>query len=136
MSVTLKPITVISLIFGLFLLIGSTIFLFQGNPREQSQKTTIRNVDVIEGKQVVRIQAKGGYQPRRSIAKADIATIVRFDTNGTFDCSSSVRIPSLNISKNLLPSGSTDIELGVVKAGVLQGSCGMGMYPFEIDFQG
>ena len=28
-----------------------------------------------------------------------------------------------------------DIDLGNQKLGILQGTCGMGMYPFEIDFQ-
>jgi plastocyanin domain-containing protein len=62
-------------------------------------------------------------------------TILRFTTNGTFDCSSSVRIPSMNLSKTLALSGTTDINLGNPKAGVLRGSCSMGMYPFEISFQ-
>jgi plastocyanin domain-containing protein len=46
-----------------------------------------------------------------------------------------VRIPSLNISKSLPASGLTDIELPNSNAGTLQGTCGMGMYRFEIDFQ-
>ncbi|MEI7689024.1 MAG: cupredoxin domain-containing protein [Candidatus Nomurabacteria bacterium] len=85
--------------------------------------------------QIIEIQAKGGYTPRKSIAKAGVPTILRFNTNGTFDCSSSVRIPSMNIFKSLPQSGTTDIDLGTQKTGVLQGMCGMGMYPFEIDFQ-
>ena len=85
--------------------------------------------------QIIEIQAKGGYTPRKSIAKAGIPTILRFNTNSTFDCSSSVRIPSMNIFKSLPQSGTTDIDLGIQKAGTIQGMCGMGMYPFEIDFQ-
>lgn len=85
--------------------------------------------------QIIEITAKGGYSPRKSIAKAGIPTILRFNTNGTFDCSSSVRIPSMNIFKYLPQSGTTDIDLGTQQDGVLNGSCGMGMYPFEIDFQ-
>lgn len=93
------------------------------------------NVSVVDGKQIIEISAKGGYQPRKSIAKAGIPTIIRFDTKGTFDCSSSVRIPSMNISKNLPQTGSTDIDIGDSKLGTLKGSCGMGMYPFEVEFQ-
>jgi hypothetical protein len=92
-------------------------------------------VDTNTNKQIIEIKAKGGYTPRKSIAKAGIQTILRFNTNGTFDCSSSVRIPSMNIFKNLPQSGVTDIDLGSQKAGTLKGSCGMGMYPFEIEFQ-
>ena len=89
----------------------------------------------ISEPQIVEIQAKGGYTPRKSIAKAGVPTIIRFNTNGTFDCSSSVRIPSMSIYKSLPMSGTTDIDLGVQKVGTLNGSCGMGMYPFEIEFQ-
>jgi len=101
-----------------------------------SQKTTITsNVTIVNGKQIIEINAKGGYYPQRSIAKAGIPTIIRFNTNGTFDCSSSIRIPSINVFKNLSLSGSTDIDVGSNSVGVLQGSCGMGMYPFAVDFQ-
>ncbi|MFA6520531.1 MAG: cupredoxin domain-containing protein [Candidatus Paceibacterota bacterium] len=95
----------------------------------------VNNVSIVDGKQIIDLTAKGGYSPRKSVAKAGIPTIVRFTTSGTFDCSSVVRIPSLDVSKNLAMSGTTDIDLGVPKLGLLEGSCGMGMYPFEIDFQ-
>lgn len=94
------------------------------------------NVTIVDGKQIVDVSVKGGYAPRKSVAKAGIPTILRFSTNSTYDCSSSVRIPSLGISKFLPPSGNTDISLGNPDAGVLRGMCGMGMYTFEIDFQG
>lgn len=100
-----------------------------------TQETPVNNVSVVDGKQIIEIQAKGGYTPRKSIAKAGIPTILRMNTSGTFDCSSSVRIPSLNIFKSLPQSGSTDIDLSAQNAGTINGSCGMGMYPFEITFQ-
>lgn len=93
------------------------------------------NVTIENGVQIVEIKAKGGYNPRKSVAKAGLPTIVRFNTNGTFDCSSAVRIPSLNINRNLPISGATNIELPASNTGTLKGSCGMGMYPFEIVFQ-
>ena len=89
----------------------------------------------MDGKQIIEMTAKGGYEPNKSVAKAGVPTILRFDTNGTFDCSSSVRIPSLNISQNLPISGKTDIDIGVQKVGNFQGTCGMGMYPFEVKFE-
>lgn len=94
------------------------------------------NVSIVDGKQIIKINARGGYQPRKSIAKAGISTVIRFNTEGTFDCSSSVRIPSMGISKFLPQTGSTDIDIGSQKVATLQGTCGMGMYPFEIDFKG
>lgn len=93
------------------------------------------NVSIVDGKQIVEIKAKGGYSPTHSFAQAGLPTILRVNTNGTFDCSSSIRIPSLNISKNLPMSGTTDIDIGTQQAGLFQGTCGMGMYPFDIRFQ-
>lgn len=96
---------------------------------------SVPNVSVVNGIQIVDVTAKGGYQPRKSTAKAGVPTILRFNTKGTFDCSSSVRIPSMDINKSLPITGATEIDLGSPVVGVLKGSCGMGMYPFEIDFQ-
>ena len=100
-----------------------------------NKKNSPSEVKDANNYQIIEITAKGGYTPRKSIAKAGIPTILRFNTRGTFDCSSSVRIPSMGIFRNLPQSGVTDIDLGSQKAGTLQGSCGMGMYPFEIQFQ-
>lgn len=119
-------------------IIGGAILLTRGGSSSQAttqEKGSIENVSIVDGKQVIEIKAKGGYTPRVSIAKANMPTILRFYTNGTFDCSSSVRIPSMNITKVLPQSGTTDIDLGTVKLGSLQGTCGMGMYPFEVEFQ-
>lgn len=116
------------------LLIGGAILFTPGGSAPKDVPAGSNVVTEAE-KQIVTITAKGGYQPRRSVAKAGVPTIVRFDTNGTFDCSSAVRIPSLNISRNLPFTGTTDIDIGSQPAGLLRGSCGMGMYPFEIAFQ-
>lgn len=105
------------------------------NIKENIIEENINNVSVVDDKQMIVLKAKGGFSPIHSIAKAGIHTILRLDTNGTFDCSSVVRIPSLNISENLPLSGSTDIDIGEQKIGTLQGTCGMGMYPFDIKFQ-
>ena len=107
----------------------------QSNSTSITEETPVNNVSIIDGKQIIDIKAKGGYTPRKSVAKANIPTILRMNTSGTFDCSSSVRIPSMNIFKSLPQSGVTDIDLGTQKVGTLNGSCGMGMYPFEIEFQ-
>ena len=93
------------------------------------------NVVIENGVQVVNIDARGGYSPRRSVAKAGIPTVVRFNTSGTYDCSASVTIPELRVRKFLPSNGSSDIDLGTREAGTLSGSCSMGMYPFSIEFQ-
>lgn len=124
--------TVISIIAAI-VLIGGAFILTTGG--KTPQVVNANNVSIVDGKQIIEISAKGGYQPRKSIAKAGIPTIIRFDTKGTFDCSSSVRIPSMNISRNLPQTGSTDIDIGTQRVATLQGTCGMGMYPFEVEFQ-
>lgn len=98
-------------------------------------KETANNVSVVDGKQIIEIKAKGGYSPEHSFAKAGVPTILRLNTNGTFDCTSIVRIPSMNINQNLPMTGITDINLGVQGVSTLQGTCGTGTYPFDIKFE-
>lgn len=129
--------TVVSIIL-VTVLIGGALFATRPESRTGEVADTsvaVNNFTIVDGKQIVEIRAKGGFVPRKSIAKAGMPTILRMNTNGTFDCSSIVLIPKLGINKSLPPSGVTDIDLGISKAGVLQGMCGMGMYPFEIEFQ-
>jgi len=126
--------TIIAIIAAV-VLIGGAFMLTKGNSQPKvDTSVSANNVTIVDGKQIITINAKGGYQPRKSIAKAGMPTILRFDTNGTFDCSSSVRIPSMNISKVLPQSGSTDIDVGTQQVATLQGTCGMGMYNFEVNF--
>ena len=127
--------TIISILVAGVVIAGAIIFAGRGYQPSTSQNIPANNVIIENGKQIIEIKARGGYQPRVSVAKLGIPTVLRFETSGTFDCSSSVRIPSLGISKYLPQTGTTDIDLGSSQSGILQGSCGMGMYPFEVDFQ-
>lgn len=123
-------------ILGAALLIGGAIYFTSRNTPQVVTDTPVNNVSMVDGKQIIDVSVKGGYRPNVTTAKAGIPTILRFNTNGTYDCSSAVRIPSMGISKNLPPSGSTDIDLGSPLVATLQGVCGMGMYSFQIKFQG
>lgn len=125
--------TLTSIIVAVVLIGGA--FVLTKNGRNTEALANANNVAIVDGKQIVTINAKGGYLPRKSVAKAGIPTVIRFDTDGTFDCSSAVRIPSMNISQVLPQSGSTDIDIGTQQVATLQGACGMGMYPFEINFE-
>lgn len=116
------------------LLIGGAFLLTQNTPSVEDTLPA-NNVSIVDGQQIIEIQAKGGYSPRTTTAKAGIPTIIRFHTNGTFDCSSAVRIPSMNVSKNLPSTGTIDITITDPKPGPLQGMCGMGMYPFVVNFE-
>ncbi len=120
---------------GALIILGA--FLLREKPADMAKvvPTAISsNVTMQEGKQVVTIDAKGGYLPEVSVAQAGVPTIVRFNTTGTFDCSASVRIPSRDVSQVLPQTGTTDIDVGINAPGPLEGSCGMGMYPFAIEF--
>ena len=111
------------------LLIGGAIYL------SSSPTPTNANVTTENGKQIVTIDAKGKYLPQATLAKADVSTVLRVRTNGTFDCTSVLTIPSLNYQKDLPPTGVTEIELPPQKIGsILKGRCAMGMYNFEVHF--
>src|ERR1035437_17066 len=125
--------TSIAIVVAAVLIGGAILFANSSAVNNSAQTVNANNVSVVDGKQIIEINAKGGYQPRVSVAKAGIPTILRFNTSGTFDCSSSIRIPSLGITKVLPQSGSTDISIGTQQISTLQVTCGMGMYPFEID---
>ncbi len=126
--------TTITAIILAILIIGGALW-YSNKGSDTTNNVPVNNVTVVDGKQIIEINVKGGYQPRKNVATAGIPTIIRFDTNGTYDCSIAVRIPSLSIAKNIPPVGSTDIDLGTPKSGLLRGMCAMGMYSFEVEFK-
>ena len=94
------------------------------------------NVSVVDGTQIITIKAKGGYSPKVTTAKADTPTVIKVYTQGTFDCSSALTIPNIGYSKNLSPSGETEIEIPPQNSGtVMRGVCSMGMYSFKVRFE-
>lgn len=117
----------------LLLFIAILIVLRSGAPATPPNGS---NVAMIDGKQVIRIDAKGGYAPRESVASANTPTAINVRTNGTFDCSTALVLPRLGIKKSLPPSGDTMIDIPPQPAGTtLQGLCAMGMYSFSVKFQ-
>ena len=93
------------------------------------------NVKTVDGKQVITIDVKGGYSPAITQAKADTSTVLELKTNGTVDCSSSVVIKSLKYNANLKPTDTAKIDIPAQNKGaVINGTCGMGMYNFQIQF--
>lgn len=126
----------VSIIITLGLVVGIGI-LFVGGSKKDNINTTgsAKSVEIKDGVQYITIDAKGGYSPRVSTAKAGIPTKLIVKTNGTFDCSASLVIRSVRFQKILPPTGETEIDLGTPKAGEpLIGLCGMGMYNFQINF--
>lgn len=135
MKSTAILIIIAGLIIGGAIVLSKSVINSGQSVNTNNEIINENNVSVIDGKQIIEIKVKGGYQPRKSLAKAGIPTILRFTTDGTFDCSSIVRIQSLNIYKTLPQTGNTDIDLGTTTLGTMNGTCGMGMYPFQIDFK-
>ncbi len=96
---------------------------------------TSSNIEVRDGVQYITIDVKGGYKPRTNLAKGGIPTKLIMRTSNTYDCSSSVIIPSINYRSMLPQTGDTVIDLGTPKSGDrIPGTCGMGMYNFSVQF--
>ena len=122
-------------IFVAAVLIGGAILFSSGGKDSNTNTASANNVNIVDGKQIITISAKGGYSPKVTSAKAGMPTVIKVDTNGTFDCSSALTIPSLGYRNNLPPSGETAIDVPPQKAGVtMRGLCAMGMYNFAVNF--
>ena len=118
------------------LLIGGALWFVSLQSRAGEADGVAPTASIIDGVQTIDISAKGGYTPRKVIAKAGIPTVLRVKTSGTFDCSASLVIPNLSYQKFLPPSGTEEIVLSAEQArGALQGLCSMGMYNFQIIFE-
>lgn len=127
----------VSIIITLGLVISMGIVFFGGSKNDANSVSNraVQNVEIRDGIQYVTIEAKGGYSPRVSTAKAGIPTKLFIKTNGTYDCSSALVIRSLGYQKVLSQTGVETIDIGTPQSGIpLKGTCGMGMYNFVINF--
>ncbi|KKR43213.1 MAG: hypothetical protein UT79_C0008G0009 [Candidatus Moranbacteria bacterium GW2011_GWC2_40_12] len=120
-------------------LVVSIGIVFLGASKSKNYTATdgvAKNVEIKDGIQYITINAKAGYSPRMSTAKAGIPTKLIVRTNGTYDCSASLVIRSLGFQKILAQTGEEVIDLGTPQVGQpLQGLCGMGMYNFRVNFE-
>ena len=127
----------VSIIITLGLVIGMGI-LFIGGSKSNTNSDgveSVQNVEIRDGIQYVTIDAKAGYSPEVSTAKAGIPTKLIVRTNGTYDCSASLVIRSVGYQKILPQTGEETIDIGTPQIGQpLQGLCSMGMYNFLINF--
>ncbi len=125
----------VSIIITLGLIVGIGIIFMGGSKKDNINTGSTQTVKIKDGVQYITIDAKGGYSPRTSTAKAGIPTKLIVKTNGTYDCSASLVIRSVGFQKILPQSGETEIDIGTKKTGeILEGICGMGMYNFEVKF--
>lgn len=99
------------------------------------EKKGVQSVEIKDGVQYIKIIAGGGYSPQTTVAKAGIPTKLIVKTNGIYDCSASLVLPSIGFQKILPQTGETEIDIGTPIAGIpFKGLCGMGMYNFQINF--
>ena len=125
----------VSIIVTLALVIGIGIVFIGGSKNNTETGESAQNVEMRDGIQYITVNAKGGYSPKVSSAKAGIPTKLIVKTDGTYDCSASLVIRSVGFQKILAQTGEEVIDLGTPKAGQpLQGLCGMGMYNFAVNF--
>lgn len=126
-----------SIIITLALVVGIGIIFVSSSKSKinKNQIGSVQNTEIKDGIQYITINAKGGYYPNISTAKAGIPTKLIVKTDGTYDCSASMVIHSLGYQKILPQTGESQIDIGTPKIGQpLQGVCGMGMYSFAINF--
>ncbi len=126
---------IVYIIITIALVIGIGIVFLGGSKNNTETGGSVQNVEIRDGVQYVTVNAKGGYSPKVSTAKAGIPTKLIVKTDGTYDCSASLVIRSVGFQKILAQTGEEVIDLGTPKAGQpLQGLCGMGMYSFVVNF--
>ncbi len=102
---------------------------------DTSNTTATSGITEQGGKQYIDIKAKNGFSPSVITAKANTNTVLRVSTQNTFDCSSSLIIPKLGITRSLPVTGKTEIDLGTQAPGTeILASCSMGMYKLTIKF--
>ena len=128
-------VIIVSLLVGAFIIAAVIVAIPSKPVVGPTQQVVTQNIEMRDGIQYITIDAGGGYSPRRSTAKAGVSTKLVVRTNGTYDCSSSLTIRSINYQDILPASGETVIDAGTLQPGTsLQGVCGMGMYSFLIKF--
>lgn len=128
-----------SIIIAIALAVGLVIIFVGGSKSKDNTSAAtnqaVQNSVIKDGAQYITINAKGGYSPRVSAARAGIPTKLIVKTDGTYDCSAALAIHSIGYQKILPPTGETEIDIGVQKVGeILRGVCGMGMFSFQIKF--
>jgi len=128
----MKNLSFIVSILVAVLIIGGAILL-EKNSGTSSVET--QSITMESGTQVIAITAKGGFTPKLTTAKAETPTVIKVKTNGTYDCSSTLNIPELGITKIMEPTDEIEILVPPQKSGSeLTGTCSMGMYNFSIRF--
>mgnify|MGYP000888536555 FL=1 len=96
-----------SIIITLALVVGLGIILLGGSKDNINTATNEagENSEIKDGIQYITVNARGGYSPKVSMAKAGIPTKLIVKTNGTYDCSASLVIRAVGFQKILSQTG-------------------------------
>ena len=130
-----KILIVLSILISISIVV--LVSLSKGSDTKEVKSESITsNVEIEDGVQIVNVTSTGGgYFPREIYAKANIETVLKMNSENSYGCERSFRIPSLKINQILPTEGVTEIPLGIPKKGQeIFGSCSMGMYTFTINF--
>jgi len=97
---------------------------------------TIQTGIGADGVQNLAVLANSGYFPLQVKARAGVPSVLRVYTDKTYDCSRAFLLPDLKKQAMLPAKGVTSFPIPAQKKGsTLFGTCGMGMYTFEIRFE-
>lgn len=126
---------IVSIIITLGLIVAVGIVITLGS-KNKNPYELVQNSEIKNGVQYITINARGGYFPQLTTAKAGIPTKLIVKTDGTYDCSAALVVRDAGFQKILPQTGETEIDVGIKNAGeTIQGVCSMGMYSFQVKFQ-
>ncbi len=96
-----------------------------------SNSQRVNNINITQNPQIT-ITASG-YSPDYIKVKKGQEVTITLKNMDAFTCASAFRIPSLGISKNIMPNNSETITFTPTRIGKIPFSCSMGMYRGIID---
>jgi len=111
-----------------------SFIIFDSHDSKANDPAISENIEIVVGTQYITINARGGYSPKVSDAKASIPTKLIIKTDETYDCSISLVIRSIDYQKILEVTGEEIIDMNEPEVGQILGMCSMGMYNFTVNF--
>lgn len=131
-----KTYIITAIFIGVALVAGAIIMRTDSGGSSDRVTASAGTAVVESGVQYIDITARGGYSPKVTKAKAGVPTTIRMHTENTYDCSSALVIPALDVEVRLKATGVEEISVPTEKTqGTLEGMCSMGMYHFSVVFE-
>ena len=106
---------------------GMTLAGFTISSSTPSIITAPTNTELVDGKQVVRMEQSNGYTPNQFVVKKGVPVKWIINSTNPYTCASALVMPSMNISTRL-HAGENVIEFTPTQVGQLTFSCIMGMF--------